>query len=251
MGWFFLGSVAHVWELLLVWKSSLARGLDGKLSAMSAPEFVPYKPLRPEAPFAEAEAFRDRMRARRSVREFSDAPVPRALIEAVVAAAASAPSGANKQPWRFVCVADPALKRKIRHAAEEEERAFYEHRATEAWKADLAPLGTDEDKAFLEVAPWLVVVFRLVKGDDGSGVYYGDESVGIATGMLLAAAQMAGLATLTHTPSPMGFLAEVLERPANERAYMLIPMGWPADDCRVPAAALVKKTLGEVCVVLE
>jgi nitroreductase len=218
---------------------------------MNAPDFVPHTPVRPARPLAEAEAFRDRLAARRSVRDFSSDPVPRALIEAVVAAAASAPSGANKQPWRFVCVANVELKRKIRLAAEAEEREFYERRATEAWKADLAPLGTDEDKAFLEVAPWLVVVFRLVKGDDGGGVYYGDESVGIATGMLLAAAQMAGLATLTHTPSPMGFLAEVLGRPAHERAYMLIPMGWPAESCRVPAAALLKKPLGEVCVVLE
>jgi len=218
---------------------------------MSDPKFVPFVPERPLEPLAAARAFTSALQKRRSVRDFSEVPVPRALIETVVAAAASAPSGANKQPWRFVCVADPDLKHRIRLAAEEEEREFYERRAPESWKADLAPLGTDEDKAFLDVAPWLVVVFRLVKGDDGGAVYYGEESVGIATGMLLAAAQMAGLATLTHTPSPMSFLASVLGRPANERAYMLIPMGWPADTCQVPAAALVKKPLSEVCVVRE
>lgn len=218
---------------------------------MNEPEFVPFVPRRSSQPLADAQAFLGLLKARRSVRDFSDQPVPRALIETVVAAATTAPSGANKQPWRFVCVANPELKHKIRLAAEEEEREFYQHRAPESWKADLAPLGTDEDKAFLDVAPWLVVVFRLVKGDDGGAVYYSEESVGIATGMLLAAAQVAGLATLTHTPSPMKFLAEVLKRPANERAYMLIPMGWPAESCQVPAAALEKKPLGEVAVFRE
>lgn len=218
---------------------------------MSKPPFVVHVPLRPERPLEAAQRFHALLANRRSVREFSDLPVPRALIETIVATAATAPSGANKQPWRFVCVANPELKRRIRLAAEEEEREFYAHRAPEDWKRDLAPLGTDENKAFLEIAPWLVVIFRLVREDDGGGVYYSEESIGIATGMLLAAAQVAGLATLTHTPSPMKFLAEVLERPANERAYMLIPMGWPSEPCHVPAAALVKKSLDEVCVVLE
>ena len=212
------------------------------------PVFVPHEPYRPAEPLADATALRDVLRRRRSVRDFSDAPVERAVIEAVVAAAASAPSGANKQPWTFVCVSDPDLKHRIRLAAEEEEREFYTRRAPDSWKADLAPLGTDEHKAFLDVAPWLVVVFRHAKTPDGGAVYYGDESVGIATGMLLAAAQVAGLATLTHTPSPMGFLADVLERPAHERAYMLIPMGWPADTCTVPAAALVKRPLEDVAI---
>jgi nitroreductase len=191
---------------------------------------------------------REVLRNRRSIRHFSDEPVASALIEEVVGCAATAPSGANKQPWRFVCVSNSELKKKIRMAAEVEEREFYENRATEQWKADLAPLGTDADKSFLEVAPWLVVVFKLVQGDDGGNVYYADESVGIATGMLLAAAQVAGLATLTHTPSPMKFLGEVLNRPPNERAYMLIPMGWPAIECEVPVAAVCKKPLSEVMV---
>jgi nitroreductase len=198
--------------------------------------------------FQAVSEFHKLLRSRRSIRHFSDEPVPSALIEEVVSCAATAPSGANKQPWRFVCVRDPELKKKIRLAAEVEECEFYEHRATAEWKADLAPLGTDANKSFLEVAPWLVVVFKLVKGDDGSNVYYADESVGIATGMLLAAAQVAGLATLTHTPSPMKFLAEVLDRPSNERAYMLIPMGWPAIESDVPVAALQKKPLDEVMV---
>jgi len=218
---------------------------------MEKPPHALHHPRTPARPLEAARRFGELLAGRRSVRDFAETPVPRALIEAVVAVAASAPSGANKQPWRFVCVAAPELKRRIRLAAEEEEREFYAHRATADWKRDLAPLGTDENKAFLETAPWLVVVFRLVSGDDGSGVYYGEESVGIATGMLLAAAQVAGLATLTHTPSPMKFLAEVLARPANERAYMLIPMGWPAEPCFVPAAALIKKPFDEVCVVRE
>jgi nitroreductase len=220
---------------------------------MSEPEFVPWtERFDPGVPPAEAaRAFHDVMRRRRSVRMFSDRPVPREAIEWVVRAACTAPSGANKQPWRFVCVSDPELKRKIRLAAEEEERAFYERRANDEWLRDLAPLGTDEDKAYLEVVPWLVVIFRLTQTDEGGQVYYGDESVGIATGMLLAAAHHAGLATLTHTPSPMKFLAEVLGRPAHERAYMLIPIGYPADDAEVPSHALSRKPLDEVAVFAE
>jgi nitroreductase len=180
------------------------------------------------------------------VREFSDRPVSRATIEALVRAAASAPSGANKQPWRFVCVEDAATKRRIRLGAEEEEREFYERRAPKEWLDALAPLGTDANKEYLEVAPWLIVVFRLVHGDDESQVYYTHESVGIACGFLLAAAQYAGLATLTHTPSPMRFLAEILGRPKHERPYLLIPVGYPAEGCRVPLAALRKKPLSQV-----
>jgi nitroreductase len=187
------------------------------------------------------------MRTRRSVRHFSNRPVDRAVIEACVAAAATAPSGANKQPWRFVAVADPALKRRIREAAEAEERAFYAQRAPAEWLADLAPLETTPDKPFLEVAPWLIVVFRLAQGDDGGAVYYAQESVGIACGLLLAALHHAGLATLTHTPSPMAFLGPVLGRPAHERPFLLIPVGYAAADCRVPDIA--RKPLEEILAV--
>jgi len=214
------------------------------------PEFVPYtdRYAPGESPEEAAGRFHDAMRRRRSVRSFSDRPVSRAVIEQIVRTATSAPNGANKQPWRFVAVSDPELKREIRLAAEEEEREFYARRASERWLEDLAPLGTDENKEYLEIAPWLIVVFRLVKADDGSQVYYSDESVGIATGFLLAAAHMAGLATLTHTPSPMKFLAEVLGRPDNERAYMLVPVGYPTDDCTVPAHALPRRPLDEVLI---
>ena len=166
-----------------------------------------------------------------------------------VRSAGSAPSGANKQPWRFVCVQDPALKREIRVAAEREEHELYAHRANEEWLRDLEPLGTDANKGFLEVAPWLVVVFKLVREDDGSQVYYVNESVGVATGMFLAAAQVAGLATLTHTPSPMGFLGDILGRPSNERPFVLIPVGYAADDCVVPAHAVERKDLDQIMVV--
>ena len=215
---------------------------------MSEPVFVPYPErfVPHEAPEECARRFHDVLHRRRSVREFSDRPVSRATIEWLVRCAASAPSGANKQPWRFVCVQDPEAKRAIRLGAEAEEREFYAHRASAQWLADLAPLGTDANKEFLELAPWLIVVFRLVRGDDEGQLYYTHESVGIACGMLLAAAQFAGLATLTHTPSPMGFLGEILGRPKHEKPYLLIPVGYPADDCRVPAAALLKKSLAEV-----
>lgn len=218
---------------------------------MNGPRFVPltdrYDPGSP--PAEAARAFHEVLRRRRTVREFSDRPVSRETIEWIIRCAATAPSGANKQPWRFVCIQDPALKRRIREAAEREERAFYEHRANEQWLADLTPLGTDQDKPFLEVAPWLIVVFRLIATDDGGQVYYPTESVGLASGLLLAAAHHAGLATLTHTPSPMSFLLEVLDRPSNERPFLLIPVGYPAEDCTVPAAALVHKPLDEVMVV--
>jgi nitroreductase len=219
---------------------------------MQPARFVPY-PDRyvPDGPPEEAaRRFHEVMRRRRSVREFSAAPVSRATIEWLVRAAASAPSGANKQPWRFVAVQDAATKRAIRLAAEKEEREFYARRASPEWLADLAPLGTDEHKEFLEVAPWLVVVFKLTRGDDDSQVYYVNESVGIAVGLFLAAAQHAGLATLTHTPSPMGFLSDLLGRGKHEKPYVLIPVGYPAEGCRVPAAALRKKPLDEVLTVI-
>lgn len=196
---------------------------------------VPYQPYRPAGgPDVEARRFFDRMNHRRSVRLFSDRAVPREAIEWAIRAAGTAPSGANKQPWRFIAVDDPALKREIRAGAEAEEREFYRRRATRAWLDDLAPLGTDEHKEFLEVAPWLIVVFKLVQTDDGGQVYYVNESVGIAVGFLLAALHHAGLATLTHTPSPMAFLARILNRPAHERPYLLIPVGYAAEGCTVP-----------------
>lgn len=186
-----------------------------------------------------ARAFADLMQRRRTVRDFSDHPVPRAVIEQCLRAAASAPSGANQQPWRFVAVADAATKRRIREAAEAEEREFYQRRAPQDWLDALAPLGTDADKPFLETAPWLIAVFyeRFGVGPDGakSKRYYPHESVGIATGLLIAALHGAGLATLTHTPSPMGFLNELLGRPKNEMPYLLLVAGHPAQGCRVPA----------------
>lgn len=220
---------------------------------MPQPHFVPLSDrFDPGVPPEEAlRRFHDVLRRRRSIRAFSDRPVSRETIEGLVRCAATAPSGANKQPWRFVCVSAAKTKHAIRLAAEEEERAFYAGRASEQWLEDLAPLGTDEDKRYLEIAPWLVVVFRLTRDDDGGQVYYGDESVGIAVGMFLAAAQTAGLATLTHTPSPMRFLCEVLGRPEHERPFVLIPVGYPADDCTVPAHALLRKPLEQVAVFHE
>ena len=175
---------------------------------------------------------------RRTVREFSDRPVPRDIIETALRAANTAPSGANLQPWHFVAVGDPAIKKKIREAAEIEEREFYEHRASEEWLAALEPLGTDEHKPFLETAPWLIAVFLQKFGrlDDGRKVkhYYPTESTGLASGILITALHTAGLATLTHTPSPMKFLNEILGRPTSERPFLLLVAGYPADDARVP-----------------
>jgi nitroreductase len=175
--------------------------------------------------------------------------VSREAIESICLAAGTAPSGAHKQPWRFVCVNDPALKREIRLAAEEEEREFYGRRASREWLEDLAPLGTDTNKPFLEIAPWIIVVFALAKTDppESGMVYYREESVGIAVGFLLAAAHHAGLVTLTHTPSPMGFLQKVLHRPSHERAFVVIPVGYPADGCVVPD--LKRKPLDRIMVV--
>lgn len=208
----------------------------------------PYRRLAPfepgVGPEEGARRFYEIMRRRRTVRAFSGRPVSRATIEWVMLAAGTAPSGANKQPWKFIAVGDPDTKSRIRVAAEAEERAFYERRASERWLADLAHLGTDASKPFLETAPWLIVVMACKQDDDGGQVYYLNESVGIACGMLLAAAHHAGLATLTHTPSPMGFLREVLDRPETERPYLLVPMGHPADDCLVPDIG--KKALDEI-----
>jgi nitroreductase len=184
------------------------------------------------------EAFYTDMNRRRTVREFSTRPVPRDLIETALKVANTAPSGANLQPWHFVAVSGPETKRKIREAAEAEEREFYTHRASEEWLAALEPLGTDERKPFLETAPYLIAVFLQKYGElpDGRKVkhYYPAESTGLATGLLIAALHRAGLATLTHTPSPMKFLNEILGRPKSERPFLLLVVGYPAEAARVP-----------------
>lgn len=195
-----------------------------------------------------ARAFRDEVRRRRTVREYSDEPVPEEVIDACIEAAGTAPNGANRQPWHFVVVRDAEVKRRIRVEAEKEERDFYEHRAPAAWLEALAHLGTDEHKPFLETAPYLIAIFaeRYMVGKGGRKLknYYVQESVGIATGILITALHHAGLATLTHTPSPMNFLNEILGRPPNERPFLLLVTGYPADEVRVPA--ITKKALAAI-----
>jgi nitroreductase len=197
----------------------------------------------------QARRFADQMQRRRTVRDFAPRPVPRALIEECLRAAGSAPSGANQQPWHFVAVSDPGVKRRIREAAESEERDFYEHRAPPEWLEVLRPLGTDSNKPFLEEAPWLIAVFirRFERLPDGSKRkhYYTDESVGLATGLLLTAIHHAGLVSLTHTPSPMKFLNEILGRPKDiERPFLLLVVGYPAADAKVPDIS--RKPLAEI-----
>ena len=211
---------------------------------MTAPQFVPllgYSELSTELMQRRATAFYSDIRRRRTVRHFSDRPVPREIIEHCIRAAATAPSGANMQPWHFVVVSDPTIKQQIRAGAEAEEREFYERRAPKEWLAALAPLGTDAEKPFLETAPYVIVVFAQSYGllPDGRRVkhYYASESVGIATGILITAVHQAGLASLTHTPSPMGFLNEILDRPSNERPYLVLVVGYPATDAVVPVIA--------------
>lgn len=212
-----------------------------------------YREYPPEEMLERARAFAEDLSRRRTVRDFSDRPVPRPVIEACLRAAATAPNGANKQPWHFVVVSDPETKSRIREAAEEEERAFYGGRAPDEWLEALAHLGTDEHKPFLETAPYLIVVFAeaYAQGADGgrSKNYYVTESVGLATGMLIAALHRAGLATLTHTPSPMRFLNDVLGRPYNERAFLILVAGYPAPDARVPE--LSKKPLSQIVTWVE
>lgn len=190
------------------------------------------------------------IRRRHSVRNFSDKPVSRELIETCIRGAGTAPSGANHQPWHFVCVSDPQIKRKIRIAAEHEEAEFYGGRAGDEWLEDLEKMGTDQHKPFLETAPWLIAIFLQRSGRDEEGNkrknYYMSESVGIATGFLLNALHSAGLATLTHTPNPMKFLNRILQRPDTERPFLLLVAGHPAEDATVPAAALKKKPLEEI-----
>jgi len=189
---------------------------------------------------------------RRSVREYSDQPVPKKVIENIILSASTAPSGAHKQPWTFCVISNADLKSKIREAAEEEERESYANRMSDRWLKDLAPLGTNDNKPFIEKAPWIIVVFKRVSEHvDGEkhNNYYVNESVGIASGMLISAIHNAGLVTLTHTPSPMNFLAKLLNRPSNERAFLLLPIGYPEQPAYVPD--LKRKSLNEVAVFYE
>lgn len=205
--------------------------------------------LTPEESAQRAHEFYHLMDQRRSLRQFSDRPVPRKVMEDLIMTASSAPSGAHKQPWTFCLVGNPEIKRQIREAAEKEEYDNYHGRMSEEWLEDLQPFGTDWHKPFLEIAPWLVVVFKkpydLVDGEKKKN-YYVNESVGLAAGFLLTAIHQAGLASLTHTPSPMNFLQELLERPSNERPFLLIPVGYPADNAEVPD--IERKTLDQVMV---
>lgn len=212
--------------------------------------FIPYNPLEfsEEESVNRAKAYFEFLNKRRSVRDFSSRPVPKEVINQVLMTAGSAPSGAHKQPWSFCVVSNPALKKKIREAAEKEELGSYKSRMTPEWLEDLAPLGTDWHKPFLEVAPWLIVVFKKAYdyNKDGSKRYnyYVSESVGIACGFLISAIHHAGLVTLTHTPSPMNFLTKLLKRPENERPYLLLPVGYPAEQAQVPD--LKRKPLEEI-----
>jgi len=223
---------------------------------MPRAEFVPlttYRELPVDEMRAAARDFLETMRRRRTVREFSDRPVPRDVIETCLLAAGTAPNGANRQPWRFVVVGDAGLKRKIREEAEVEERAFYAGKAPPEWLEALAHLGTDEHKPFLERAPWLIVIFaesyELMEDGTKAKNYYVTESVGIATGMLITALHEAGLATLTHTPSPMKFLNGLLGRPDNERPFLILVAGYPADGAMVPR--ITKKPIDEIAVFIE
>ena len=226
------------------------------------PVFAPlsFERLAFEEQLRRSREFTSRILTRRTVRDFSDEPIPFELVRQAILAAAAAPSGANRQPWRFVIVSDPETKRQIRVAAEAEEKESYERRMPTEWLEALAPLGTDWHKPFLETAPYLIAVFRMDwepaprsgEIDDGTAArrknYYASESVGIACGFLLAALHLSGLATLTHTPSPMGFLNRILGRPAHEKPYLLIPVGYPATGAKVPV--IEKKPLDEVMVVV-
>jgi iodotyrosine deiodinase len=217
---------------------------------MPAPRFIPldFHHRSPSEMRDRATAFREEMLARRTVRHFSDRAIDRTVIDHCLMVAGSAPSGANLQPWHFVVIGDPAVKARIREDAEKEEREFYHGRAPQEWLDALTPLGTDDQKPFLETAPFLIAIFAQIYGvlPDGRKVknYYVQESVGIATGMLITALHHCGLASLTHTPSPMGFLNRILNRPPNEKPYLLLVVGRPADDAQVPAIG--KKALAEI-----
>lgn len=223
---------------------------------MARAKFVPldgYRELPVEEMRQAAQAFLSTMRRRRTVRDFSDRPVPRDVIESCLLAAGTAPNGANRQPWRFVVVGDAALKSRIRREAEVEEEAFYSGKAPQEWLDALEHLGTDASKPFLERAPWLIVIFaeRYEVAPDGRKMknYYVSESVGIATGMLITALHQAGLVTLTHTPSPMTFLNELLDRPENERPFLILVVGYPDEDAHVPDIG--KKSIDEIAVFIE
>ena len=214
-------------------------------------ETIPYKRemLSVDQVEAKSKEYFELLKSRRSVRDFEDWDVPQSVIENIIKTASSAPSGANKQPWTFVAVQDKEVKKKIRAAAEAEEMEFYNKRASDEWLQDLAPLGTSWSKPFLEVAPWLIVVFKKIYNDMPEGRsknYYVQESVGIASGFLISAIHNAGLATLTHTPSPMNFLSEILERPENEKPFLLLPVGYPSRNAQVPD--ITRKALDEVSV---
>ncbi|MGK7393933.1 MAG: nitroreductase family protein [Candidatus Cyclobacteriaceae bacterium M3_2C_046] len=206
----------------------------------STNRFLPYTPElpNPDRSLAQSAHFYREMDKRRSVRRFSDRPVAREVIENIIKTASTAPSGANKQPWTFCVVSDLLIKKKIREAAEQEEKVNYAGRMNEQWQSDIAHLGTDWQKPFLEVAPWLIIVFKQSYGESSQNRkiqhYYVNESVGLACGFLLAAIHQAGLVSLTHTPSPMNFLSQILDRPANEKPFLLIPVGYPAPDATVP-----------------
>ncbi|MGA8265773.1 MAG: nitroreductase family protein [Ignavibacteriaceae bacterium] len=218
---------------------------------MNQPKFIPFKnphSFSEEEMLKKSKEFYEIMRLRRTIRDFSDKPVPREVIETCIATAGTAPNGANMQPWHFVVVSDKDIKKKIREAAEEEEKIFYTGRAPKEWLEALAPLGTDEYKPFLEKAPYLIVIFakRFEVLPDGRQVknYYTSESVGIATGMLITAIHNAGLVSLTHTPSPMDFLNDILKRPSNEKPYLILVVGYPDENAKVPD--IKKKKLEEI-----
>ncbi len=225
--------------------------LPADIAADAGPR-VPFRrtPVDDATLLARAVAVEQQAAARRSVRQFSSRPVPRAVVESLIRTASTAPSGAHLQPWTFVAVQSPALKARIREAAEAEERETYDHRMSDEWRAALRHLGTNWRKPFIEQAPWIIVLFaqRHGRGPDGEKIrhYYVKESVGLAAGTFIAAANAVGLATLTHTPSPMGFLGPLLDRPKHESAFLLMPLGWPAADCTVPA--LARKPLDAVAV---
>ena len=220
---------------------------------MPVPRFISlnFQKYQPEETLSRATSFLELCSLRRTVRDFSDRPVPRKLIETLIRTAGTAPSGANKQPWKFVVVTDPDIKKQIRIAAEQEEKESYEHRMPQSWLDDLAELGTDWHKEFLEIAPCLIAVFKeRYRIEDGvqKKNYYAEESVGISCGFLIAAIHNAGLVSLTHTPSPMNFLQKILQRPANEVPYLLIPVGYPAEGAVVPD--IKRKELEEILALL-
>jgi iodotyrosine deiodinase len=223
---------------------------------MNELEHVPlegYREFSPEEMIERAAEFRSTMQRRRTVRQFSDRPVPRQVIEDCLLAAGTAPNGANLQPWHFVVVSNPEVKKQIREGAEKEEYEFYHRRAPQEWLDALEPFGTDENKPYLETAPYLIVIFSQSYSllPDGRRVknYYVSESVGIATGLLVTAVHQAGLVSLTHTPSPMGFLNQILDRPANEKPFLILVVGYPADDAVVPK--IEKKSLSEIATFME